>query len=355
MAIGDCQQSPAHHRMLLTVEVSVDGLQIGDVLLLSGTSVFARLVRLIEDTSFDHVAMVVPANLDDSKFGRGSNDDRTAEPWMADVGFFGGRVLPLSAYDDELLAVAVRRHRLPVGDSPERAVAIANATGGYAWDRLLFLALIGATRWSAKLGELSDRECSAMVRALYEVLAQMSRAQHANVERRICTEILTDAFDVHNESLPDAPHLGLAIQPVAHEGLLWWASGIESFGEFLRNQPPPRRRGILDRDLDLAPGSNEALALVHELSVRSGLSFAGFVSTNDNELRTIVIDGVRITLDALANGPLRVGAPAVSDPRRLAWFLLDQLMRRRMIVTPADLASTPTLRDVGFLDLGQLH
>jgi hypothetical protein len=340
-------------------KVGLDALKLGDVLLVAGTSVFSRLARMIEGTSFDHCMMVAPPDYLHPKFGRGSTDDRTREVWAYDVGFFGGRHQPLSAYDDVVSALAVRRHRNPdvAQKVIQRGLSITKGTKGYAWDRLLFLSLIGATRWSPALNELDPEKSSAMMKALYEVLAQMHRSIRFEVpgERRICTELITDTFDDFVPafgSILNAPetYLGLVTPPIPHEGLLWWAAGMSTFQDFIARQPPPRRRGILDEDLALAPGSEEALQLVHEAATENGVSFPGFAPASDEELRAVVIDGVERSLQNLIGQPWRGDLRAATDPRRVAWFLLDTLMRKRAVVTPADLGATRSLFDVGLID-----
>ncbi len=344
-------------------KIGLEALRLGDVVLVAGTSVFSRLARMIEGTSFDHCMMVAPPDLLHPKFGQGSSDDRTHEIWAYDVGFFGGRHQPLSAYDDVVSALAVRRHRNPdiAQKVIERGLRITKTTKGYAWDRLLFLSLIGATRWSPALNELDPEKSSAMMKALYEVLAQMHRSIRFDVpgERRICTELITDTFDEFVPAVDpkaDAPetYLGLVTPGIPHEGLLWWAAGMSTFQDFIARQPPPKRRGILDEDLALAPGSEEALQLVHEAATANGVSFPGFSPVSDAELRAVVIDGVERSLQNLIGQPWCGDLRAATDPRRVAWFLLDTLMRRRAVVTPADLGATKSLVDVGLIDAGEV-
>ena len=336
-------------------DVHPDGLRHGDLLLVTGGSVFSKLARLIEGTAFDHCLMVAPPNLEDPRFGRGSPDDRTSEPWTFDVGFFGGRHLPLSAYDDTMTAISVRRHRY-AGDltaSMLRTQTIVTNTKGYAWDRLLYLCLIGATRWSPALCELQPEESSAFVRALYEVLGQMRRAKTFPIsgERRICTDIVTEAFDIVSEepSSEIGQYLGIVAPARVHEGLLWWACGVQTFEQFLVTQPPPRRTATLDDDLASAPGSEEALRLVHEAATSNGVSYPGFRPADDATLRAIVVDGVRLALEDLLDQPNLGLLASVTDPRRLAWFLLDILMRKRVVLSPHDLSLTKSFYDVGRL------
>jgi hypothetical protein len=335
--------------------VAIDELRSGDVLLVAGRSVFSQLVHLIEGSSFDHCLIVAPPDPEHPKFGRDSNDDRTSEIWTYDIGFFGGRHQPLSAYDDIVGAIGVRRHRVsPLNPVVlERAKLITAHTKGYSWDRLLFLSLISATKWSSALTELGPEKSSALVRALYEVLAQMHRSQRFEIsgERKICTDLLQEAFDLTTSIGSEYEvYSGLVVPPVPHEGLLWWAAGMSTFEDFLASQPPPKRRGILDEDLAAAPGSEEALQLVHQAATSNGISFPGFMPVDDATLRSIVIDGVGRTLDQLVSQPWRGDVRAASDPRRLAWFLLDTMMRHRTVVTPADIARTDSLVDIGLLD-----
>ncbi len=339
------------------IAVHLDQLCPGDLLLATGGSVFSKLARLIEGTAFDHCLMIAPPDLDHPRFGRGAPDDRTAEPWTFDIGFFGGRHLPLSAYDDTLTAIAVRRHRYG-GDLTEsmiRTQTMVTDTKGYAWDRLLYLCLIGATRWSPELCELAPEESSAFVRALYEVLGQMRRAQMYSIpgERRICTDIVVEAFDVVSKEGSDevGQYLGIVAPSRVHQGLLWWAAGVQTFEEFLVSQPPPRRAAILDEDLAAAPGSEDALRLVHEAATSSGVSYPGFVSANDATLRNIVVDGVRLALQDLLDQPNLGLLSSVTDPRRLAWFLLDVIMRKRVVMSPHDLSLSKSFYDVGRLPI----
>jgi hypothetical protein len=341
--------------------VHADSLAPGDLLLVTGGSVFSKLARLIEGTAFDHCLMVAPPDPGHPKFGRDSDDDRTHEPWTFDVGFFGGRHLPLSAYDDTMAAILVRRHRYngSFDQSMVRARTAVDETKGYAWDRLLYLCLIGATRWSPALCELAPDESSAFVRALYEVLGQMRRSQLHPLgnggKRRICTDIVTEAFDVVTEVTdvsvkgPPGQYLGIVAPNRMHEGLLWWAAGVSTFEDFLTTQPPPRRTAILDEDLATAPGSEEALRLVHEAATATGVSYPGFVPADDDTLRAVVIDGVNRSLNDLL-GQTNMGlVGGVTDPRRAAWFLLDIIMRKRVVLSPHDLSLSKSFFDLGWL------
>jgi hypothetical protein len=341
-------------------DIQAESLRDGDIVFVAGRSVFSRLVRLIEGTSFDHCVMIGPPDPAHPKFGRDSNDDRTNEIWAFDIGFFGGRHQPLSAYDDVVEAMAVRRHRSPFLGTEflDRAKSIVQTTKGYAWDRLMFLSIVGATRWSSALTELGPEQSSALVRAMYEVLAQMRRAQkfEINGQRRICTEVVVDSFDYTTPANAEyEAYHALTVPSVLHEGLLWWAAGMDTFEQFIATQPPPRRKGILDEDLALAPGSQEALQLVHEAAAINGVSFPGFAPTDDVTLKTVVIDEVRRTLGDLVNES-QIGQLGVfTDSRRTAWFLLDTMMRHRVVVTPADLVKTKSLIDVGYMNTLQIN
>ena len=339
--------------------VHADALQPGDLLLVTGGSVFSKLARLIEGTAFDHCLMVAPPKLDHPTFGRGAQDDRTDEPWTFDVGFFGGRHLPLSAYDDTMAAIAVRRHR-HVGSfdrSIIRAHISVDETKGYAWDRLLYLCLIGATRWSPALCELAPEESSAFVRALYEVLGQMRRSQMFPLQngrkRRICTDLVTEAFDVITAPIHNGPgaYLGIVAPDRVHNGLLWWAAGVDTFADFLITQPPPRRTAILDDDLADSPGSREALRLVHEAACASGVSYPGFGPADDATLRAIIVDGVSHSLSELLDQPNLGIVGSVTDPRRAAWFLLDIIMKKRVVLSPHDLSLSKSFYDLGRLPI----
>jgi hypothetical protein len=344
-----------NHPYILAVNLGREKIFVGDVLLLSGRSVLARLIRMIEGTSFDHVAMVAPPNFDDPLYGSASADDRTDELWMCDVSFMGGRWIPLSAYEEKLEAVAVRRHLSPVTGVVERAIDIAQRTGGYAWDRMLYLTVIAATRWTHKLAALDDKQSMIVTYAFYGVIDQLRKASQEVVgERRVCTEILVESFDDYSQEPPFA-HLGLYIPPIDHRGLLWWAAGIETFADFLRNQPAPPVQSPLDVQVDNAPASEDALSLIHELATIGGTSFAGVTEPTEAQLRQVILDGTRYALSELTGSPELLGIDALTDPRKLAWYLLDQIMQRRLVVTPGDLASTPTLVDVGLLDQSLLR
>jgi hypothetical protein len=337
--------------------VHSESLSPGDLLLVTGGSVFSKLARLIEGTAFDHCLMVAPPDPDHPKYGRDSDDDRTHEPWTFDVGFFGGRHLPLSAYDDTMAAIAVRRHRHQgnFDQSMIRARTAVDETKGYAWDRLLYLCLIGATRWSPALCELAPDESSAFVRALYEVLGQMRRSQlnplASGGKRRICTDIVAEAFDAITAETEPGQYLGIVAPNRVHEGLLWWAAGVTTFEDFLTTQPPPRRTAILDEDLAAAPGSEEALRLVHEAATSSGVSYPGFSAADDDTLRSIVIDGVSRSLSDLLDQPNMGLVGSVTDPRRAAWFLLDVIMRKRVVLSPHDLSLSKSFFDLGWLPI----
>ena len=343
----------------LRARFSDSNLLVGDVVLFTGGSVFSKLVRFVEGTSFDHVALIAPPNVDDEQFGRDRADDRTDELWMVEVGFGGGRWAPISTYDDSVRALSIRRHRT-VGagiGAFQRAKEVAAVTKGYAWDRLLFLSLVGATRWSPGLSELHSREAGAFVRALYEVLGQMRKTGGVSgSNRRICTEVVTEGFDTFGSvDGAQAPYFGVVVPQRAHEGVLWWATGVEDFGDFLASRPVPRRRSVLELDVDLIPDPSEAGPLLQELAAMNGASFAGMTETSDAQLRELVVDGVSQTLKSLVGDAWTGAITAVSDPRRLAWFLLDQLMRRRLVVTPADIGESKSLYDVGHVDPTEIN
>jgi hypothetical protein len=337
-------------------QLNTADLRPGDILLISGAGVFSRLVGFIEGTSFDHVTIVAPPDLEHPLFGRGAADDRTDEPWMIDIGFDGGRWKPVSAYDDRVRSIAVRRHRVPGASAlVPRAISIAQETKGYAWDRLLFLSLVAATRWSMHLNEMGPRMSGAFMQGLFEIMARMRiDATTEGGPRRICTELLSDTFDTCLPSTaslgsPDQ-YLGLVIPPTQHRGLLWWAAGVQQLADFVVDQPPTGRYSVLDTDLSLDPGQQNAAVLLQELAHAGGVSFLGVTEVDEVELRSLVIDGVTYAMDKLMVD-FRVGdVDAVLDPRRAAWFLLDQLMRHRFVVTPADIGATKSLVDVGVLD-----
>jgi hypothetical protein len=325
----------------------------GDVLLIAGQSALARMIRMIEGTSFDHVAMVAPPNAADPKYGHACADDRTDELWMCDVGLVGGRWMPVTAYEDSFESIAVRRHRSPVGKAVETAIGIAQRTDAYAWDRMLYLTLIAATRWTYQLASLDDRQSAVVVKAFYGIIDRIVGMETEKVgERRICTEILMESFETTSDVSPHA-HLGLYIPSIQHEGLLWWASGLDTFAEFLRSQPVPPERSSIERTHNV-PDPAVTMAVLHELASTNGVTFPGVSEPGDAELRTIIIDGTALALSRFVQSPTRDGLAALVDPRKLAWNLLDIIMKRRLVVTPLDIAATPTLVDIGILELESL-
>ncbi len=324
----------------------------GDVLLLSGRSALARLIRMIEGTTFDHVGMLAPPNYEDPAYGRGSGDDRTSEPWMFDVSFMGGRWIPLSAYEERLQAITVRRHPLLVQGRDavvRKAQSIVQATRGYHWERMLYLTMVGATRWTHQLHLLEERHRTTILYSFFGMIAEVQRQHRVPIdgERRVCTELLMDSFDQRSgDGL--SPHLGLYIPSVEHHGLLWWAAGIDTFAEFIASQPPPPPNFFGE---EVQP-----LADLHEVTTSSGLSFPGSPEEpTEEQLRTVIIDAVTFAVSELCGGPVQLGMTALTDPRKLAWNLLDQIMRRRCVVTPGDIEATPTLLTVGALDLSALN
>jgi hypothetical protein len=343
--------------------VLASSLLPGDSLLLTGRSVFSRLVSFIEGTSFDHIALVAPPNLDDPVFGRGAAHDRTSEPWIVDVGFDGGRWKPLSAYDDPPTAVSVRRHR-HAGASDfavPRAIAIATETDAYAWDQLLFVCLVGITKWSDGLSELGPRLSGAFMTALFELLSRVrtETTSSPSPRRRICGDLVMEAFDVIGnapiDSKSPAPYFGLVTPPIRQDGLLWWAASVEKFADFVASDRPQQRASVLDNDASADLGVSGALRLLQELSFETGGTFAGLDEFDEERLRSVVVDGCRRTLHRLVVDA-RVGdLDAIADPRRLAWFLLDVMLRRRTVITPADLCGSPSLFDVGRLDLSSIE
>jgi hypothetical protein len=342
-----------------TPRLPVTELREGDVLLLTGRSVFSRLVAFIEGTAFDHVAIVVPPNFEDPHFGRGSLDDRTNELWMVDVGFDGGRRKPLSAYDDRVLDISVRRHRLPgAGElAATRGVQRASEIESYAWDRLMFLSFIGMTRWSAGLTELSPPLAGAFMTALLELLNRVRiESTEGSKERRICSELIVEAFDAFEPAADrNVPyHFGLTIPPFNQRGLLWWASGVEMFDDFVSTAPPPRRASVLDNDQSLQIDVATAVSMLQELSFETGGSFPGLQPFDESVLRNVVIDSAERTLSQLLVDVHVGDLGAARDPRRVAWFLLDKVMRHRVIPTPADIGASKSLFDVGTLELGEI-
>lgn len=353
----------AHNRNMLalthenqTAPLTPRTLCPGDVLLIRGHGIWSRLVGVIEGTDFDHVAIVAPPNFDDPVFGRGGMDDRTEEAWMFDVSFGGGRWVPLSSYEDQVRSIRVRRHRLGLDESVvEHLKSTALSTEEYSWERLLTLSLLAVTRWAPQLNEVSPRVAGAFLQGLLEVMARMRMEAAAGPKtRRLCSDLIVDGFHVVGATSADgrpSSYFGLVVPPTRGHGLLSWAASMQDFDQFVASQPLARRPLVLDTDMAADPGPAALSALLHEAAIHAGVSFAGMRDMEEDYLRELVIDGARFALSQLLGQVLIGESKAVTDPRRSAWYLLDQLLRGRYVPTPRDIGETCSLFDAGPLDL----
>ncbi len=280
------------------MQIAITDVRIGDVLLIAGKGSLPRLVRLIEGVDFDHVAIVAPPNLEDVDYGVHTNNDRTQELWICDVGFRGGRWIPISAYEEQIESIQVRRHRLPIGDSVPRALGIAASTPKYDWHRLGFLVLSGVPRWAGALPNPHSTEGIRFARSLLSLFEQVAIADEpTSLKKGLCTDLIVGAFDGYAPQLGN-PYLGLNLTPPEQHGLLWWEKGMCVLQEFL-------------------------------------VEFCKTAGSDQEDARNC----------GLAN---------LTDPHGVIRQLLDVVLKQRWVVTPADIARTPSLQDVGVVDLGSL-
>jgi hypothetical protein len=332
-------------------ELDLNEVQLGDVLLFSGVSIWSRLVSFVDGTPFDHVAIVAPANFEHPLYGRGAEDDRTAEPWIIDVSFDGGRWRPLSAYEDRVTGIEVRRHRHPQAPiAVANVITVADETESYAWDRLLYLTLIGASRWSQQVDNLGTIMGGAFMQGLFELLARMRiDMMEGPTCRRTCADLIFEGFDCYGDADERGvqPHFGLIVPHDDQRGLLWWAAGVEKLSDFFHSDPKMFRRPVLDTDMQADPGPAGIAAMLRELAIEGGVSFPGLPDVNEDRLRHLVVDGVDFTLRQLIDETNIGLMDSVSDHRRTAWWLFDRVLRDRYIVTPADVGRTPSLYIVG--------
>jgi hypothetical protein len=335
-------------------------LEVGDILMIAGKSVFSRLVRLIENCNFDHVAIVVPPNPDHPIYGVGGPNPCMNEIWITDIGFPGGRWQPLSAYDDTVLSLAVRRHRIPGWRTPVamRSIEVAQATPAYAWDQLLFLTLVGAPRWTQELRKMRNKDANAFVRGFYELIGAIEKQGDAHLTtRRVCSDLITESCAVScarvGDSGIDETYYGLVTPTPAHHGLLWWAAGMDELAEFLYSRKPVRGPSVLEY---LFTGENAAPRPHGDHSEESDeVTFPGQGRIPTEELQRILVTTAAKTFGAFLAPPPASELRRASAADRMVLFLLDQSMKHRIVTTPADIVSTPSLYDAGTVDVGSIR
>jgi hypothetical protein len=330
------------------MELSIADLYPGDVLLIAGHGALPRLVRMIEGIDFDHVAFVAKPNYEDPTFGSASDDDRTDELWICDIGFRGGRWIPISAYEERIASIKVRRHTLPVDGVMERAHARSRATQHYSWDRLVCMTMLGATRWTGQLANLDTADAFRVARAFFGLCTRLTETadERDSPATGLCTDLMMESFDV-NARTAEQTHLGLYLVAPEHQGLLWWAAGVDTLRDFLNKQIPASEHP----EVPTAIYPPTFLSTVHELATTAQSGTSSIVpEVHDEEtLRCLIVDGVSRSLEQLLGVAAVEGIRGLSDPRLIAWELLDVIMKHRVITTPSDIERSPTLRFVGHL------
>ncbi len=347
----------------------------GDVLLFRGTHPVSNGIRFWDDCNFDHCAMIVETPTDQAILSRFPESTRSS-PWIRDISYEGTRLYPLATYEDLPTYVLVRRHRLSGWREHvlRQEQHLADTTSGYGFNHLITLVIASLTRTAARLRENSERwdgsEVSSLplerrvgadarmfaanVHALFDFI--MSNQEKASKQakapgvERICAEYVHDSFDVASDDHlgEGSLYYGLVLEPRPNDGLLAWAASGRTFLEFLSE-------GSLPSVPDSEPfkPTEELNRLERDLGISvSVLPYRDPQAVTDEDLRRAVVNSAYTVLKTLGWRPDKSAPtfpPAPEAIPAMALFLLDQLLKRRHLISQFDIASTKSLFDAGLL------
>jgi hypothetical protein len=211
---------------------------VGDVLMFRGCSDTAEAIRIVDGGRYDHAALVV--GLD-------------PEIMMVEVNFMHGERKPLREYGEAVEEVAVRRHRIGGGQElvAARGIELASNTPGYAFDRLLSIALSSVTRFSNPLLAV-DVETARRFHGQVLVLAKFVTANPPAQNQRSCIELVNEAHDVPAivDDHSPSPYYGLVLPLTKSDGLLDWVISEASFEDFFFRGPSQGRPNSFDETVD---------------------------------------------------------------------------------------------------------
>jgi hypothetical protein len=358
-----------------SVRLEPDELLPGDVLLFRGTHLISNGIRFWDDCCFDHGALVVERPTGELllRYDESLHND----PWVRDISYFGVRTYPLSIYEDVPTHVLVRRHRIAGWREPVVAFAeeVKQDTAGYNFQHSLTLIVASLTRTATRLRENADnwdarfgdenlplekfvgsqpRYFAANMHRLFEAAA--ARIPESDQHVRICVEYVRDCFDVLSDQGggADSQYYGLVLEDRPHDGLLAWAASGQTFVTYLHDGAAP---GVAD-EVSFDPEQElRAMAIALGLSV-SVLAYRDPEEITDEDVRRSVIQSAHTTLRFLGWRPGRdtpAFPPAAEAVPAMAAYLLDQLLRRRHLISQFDIASTKTLYDAGLLNVAAVN
>ena len=346
----------------------LDELEAGDVLLFRGSYPVSQCIRLVDDGDYDHSAIVAGVHA------------ATREPLMLDVGFFHNIPYALGDYDDPPDAALVRRHRIPGWRGPVvvRAHELHAETVEYSWVRFLLIVIINLTRFSEKLAALELNDARFFSQQVFRLFHRLNRTLDAEPAiRRTCADFVREAFDVEAEgSDPDRPYFGLTLIDEPLGGLAFWAQSGKSVADFVIEHDPRRTADSEPTSSSGSPSFDEVFFLIRDLWESFNASFAAPPddgedfdgSKGDARLRAEAVRALRELLERLGITALTVDIDAeqievepprnpaeMGELRQTAAFLLDHLLRNRVIVTPRDMRLTRSLYDAGQLDVSSVN
>lgn len=339
-------------RALPGPKLPASALMPGDVLLFCGSDLVSGGVRFFDDCMFDHVALVVRG---EEESGQG--------PWIADVVFQTQEIRTLSGYEREPLAVLVRRHRIEGASGPVSAKAqtLMSELVDYDFEELLLMVCVSLTRFSPRLKQLGDSErrpvadAAMFVYGIHNLLTSVAlRIENPIVgEKRICVAFVAESFDVgdHEPILDTDQYYGLQIPDRPMGGLLAWVASGKKFAEYLSAGIDPetepdeefdprgmlldmyRRYGFGGSDLPMGPSDE-------------------LTENKEQDLRFAVVSAAESVLKLLGWRPdANYREPTPQFLEASALYMLDQLLKRRSILTQHDITLTKSLVDIGQVDL----
>jgi hypothetical protein len=330
-------------------------LEPGDVLLFCGSDLVSGGVRFFDDCLFDHVALVVQ-----------KEDEPGLGPLIADVVFKTQAIRNLSDYERKPLAILVRRHRMPGASAPVTAKAqtLMSELVDYDHEELLLMVCVSLTRFSPRLKQLGAderrpvAEAAAFVYGIHNLLTTVASkiANPIEGEKRICVTFVAESFAVgdHEPILNEDQYYGLHIPDRPMGGLLQWVASGKTFVEYLQAGFDPET----EPDEDFNPR-----AVLLNLYGRYGFGASDLpmgpsdqlTANKENDLRFAVVTAAENVLKLLGWRPdEKYQEPEPQFLEASALYMLDQLLKRRSILTQQDITLTKSLVDIGQVDLSSV-
>ncbi len=327
-------------------------LEPGDVLLFCGSDRVSGGVRFFDDCLFDHLALVIEK---ESESGNG--------PLIADVVFQTQAIRPLSEYERKPLGILVRRHRVKGWREPvvAKAEKLMSELVGYDHQELLLMVCISLTRFSPRLKQLGDSEirpvaeAAAFVYGLHNLLNTIAGDLETPVTgtKKICVTFVAESFEVgtHEPIKDDDQYFGLSIPDRPMGGLLQWVASGKTFVEYLKAGFDPETEPDDDFDTRL---------VMLDLYGRYGFGASDMPMGPSDELTANKEQDIRFAVVTAAESVLKLlgwrpdqgyQEPEPQFLEASALYMLDQLLKRRTILTQHDITLTKSLVDAGHVDL----